>query len=102
MQVVLNIALAMSILALTLSAAPFTPSIFISGVAAMIAVVAIRRGFLRRGLITLYFAISAFIVSPIIFDIESVHEYLVAFAIIGLVGSIILFWNYKRSQKAHS
>ena len=102
MQVVLNIALVLSILALIPSAAAFTPSILVSGVAAMIAVVAIQRGFLRRGLITIYFAMSAFIVSPIIFDIDSVDKYLVAFAVFGLVGSIALFWHYKRSENVHS
>jgi hypothetical protein len=102
MQVVLNIALVLSILAFIPSAAAFTPSILVSGVAALFAVVAIQRGFLRRGLLTIYFAICAFLVSPMIFDIESVDKYLVAFPVVGLVGSIVLFWHYKRSRNALS
>ena len=102
MQVVLNIALVLSILAFVSSAAAFTPSILVSGVVALIAVVAIQQGFARRGLLTLYFAICAFLSSPMIFNIESVDKVLVACALFGMIGAIVLYWHYKRSRSAHS
>ena len=102
MQVVLNVALVLSILAFVPSAAAFTPSILVSGAAALIAVVAIQQGFARRGLLTLYFAMCAFLISPMIFDIESVDKVFVACALFGLIGAIVLFWHYKRSGNAGS
>lgn len=102
MQVVLNVALVLSILAFVSTAAAFTPSILVSGIAALIAVVAIQQGFARRGLLALYFAICAFLISPMLFDIESVDKLLVACPLFGLIGAIVLYWHYKRSGNAHS
>ena len=96
MHIVLNIALALSILAVVPSAAAFTPVILISGIAALIAVVAIWRGYLRRGLLTVYFAICAFIVSPMFFDFERVEWLLVALLLAGIIGGAGALWDYKR------
>ena len=63
MPVVLNIALALSIISFAPSAAAFTPMIFVSGVAALIAVAGIWQGHIRRGLPTVFFAVGAAAVS---------------------------------------
>ena len=102
MQVAINIALALSALAFIPSAAAFTPAVLVSGISALVAVVAIRRGFIRRGLLTIYFATCAFLVSPMIFSNQPVEKYLVALSVVGVVGSIVLYWHYKRNGNDHS
>lgn len=96
MHFAINVALVLSILAFIPSAAAFTPAIVVSALAAVIAVFAIRAGHIRRAVLTIYFAVCAFIVSPIIFEIGSVDRYLVAFSGLGIVCAGIMYWQYRR------
>lgn len=98
MTIVLNIALALSIISFVPSSAPLTSMVFISGLTALIAVVGIWQGYTRRGLLTIYFAIGAFVVSPIVFRVEPVEVWLVALPAIGAAGAIVMYWTYRRSQ----
>jgi hypothetical protein len=102
MQFIVNIALVLSVLAFLPSAAAFTPSIVVSGIAALVAVVAVRRGFPRRGLLAIYFSTCAFLMSPMAFDIELVDKYLVAMPVFGLVCAIVMYWDYRRGRNVHS
>ena len=98
MTIVMNIALALSIISFALGSAPFTSMAFISGLTALIAVVGIWQGYIRRGLLTVYFAIGAFVVSPIVFPVEPLEAWLVALTVIGAAGAIVMFWTYRGSQ----
>lgn len=95
MHIVMNIALLLSVLAVVPSAAAFTPAIAISMIAALFAVFGIWRGYVRRGLLTIYFAICALIVSPVFFDLERVGWILVALLSAGVLGMAGAFWDYK-------
>jgi hypothetical protein len=99
MTIVLNFALVLSIISFVLSSAPYTPMVFVSGLTALIAIVGIWQGHTRRGLLTVYFAIGAFIVSPAMLRIEPVEWWLVALPAIGAAGSIVMYWTYRKSQK---
>ena len=97
MTIVMNIALALSVISFVLSSAPVTSMVFMSGLIAAIAVVGIWQGHTRRGLLAIYFAIGAFIVSPIVFRVEPLMGWLVALPAIGAAGAIVMYWTYRRN-----
>jgi hypothetical protein len=96
--IVLNIALALSIISFAPSAAAFTPMIFMSGLAALIALAGIWQGHYRRGLLTIFFAVGAAIVSPIVFGVEPVDRWLIALPVIGATVAAVMYWKYRRHQ----
>lgn len=98
MNIVLNIALALSIISFVASSAPFTPMIFVSGLTALIAMTGIWQGHTRRGLLTAYFAIGAFIVSPAVFNAETAEGWLVSLLALGAAAATVMYWTYRRSQ----
>jgi len=98
MTIVLNIALTLSIISFATSAAVFTPMIFVSGLAAMVALVGIWQGHIRRGVLTIFFSVGAAIVSPIVFGIEPVDRWLVVLPAIGASGAAVMYWQYRRHQ----
>lgn len=97
MTIVLNIALVLSIISFVAGSAPFTPIVFVSGLTALIAMVGIWQGHTRRGLLTAYFSIGAFVVSPVVFRVEPVEGWLVAVSVTGAAGAIVMYWTYRRS-----
>jgi hypothetical protein len=98
MTIALNIALALSIISFAPSAAAFTPMIFVSGLATLIALVGIRQGHIRRGALTIFFAASAAVVSPIAFGVEPVDRWLIVLSLIGAMGAAVMYWGYSRQQ----
>ena len=98
MSIALNIALALSIISFVPSAAAFTPMIFVSGLATLIALVGIWQGHFRRGALTIFFAVSAAVVSPVVFGIEPVDRWLIALPAIGATGAIVMYWSYRRQR----
>jgi hypothetical protein len=61
-----NTALALAIVSFLLSSAVLTPMVFVAWFAAAIGAIGVWLGHVRRGLLTIYFAIGATIVSPIL------------------------------------
>tara|TARA_R110002073_G_scaffold60507_1_gene152123 strand:+ start:119 stop:355 length:237 start_codon:yes stop_codon:yes gene_type:complete len=58
----------------------------------------IWQGYILRGLLAVYFAIRAFIVSPVLIRLETVDGWLIAMPAFGTVGALIMYWNYRRRQ----
>jgi hypothetical protein len=83
-------------LAIVPSAGPFIPAILVSGLTALIAVFAISRGYLRRGILTIYFALSAAIVSPAIIDVDGLEFWIVALHVLGGISALGLYWDFNR------
>lgn len=102
MAIVLNITFILSIIAFVFSAAAFTAMIIVSGCAALIAVAGIRTGYVRRGVLIIYFVLCAVLVSPVIFDVEPVGQWVAALSALGILASAILYRGYLRRQKVRS
>jgi len=98
MTIALNIALALSVLSLLPSAAAFTPMVYVSGLTTLIAVFGIWQGHVRRGALTIFFAISAAIVSPIVFGIEPAGRWLIAQHLVGTLSAVVMYWDYRRQR----
>lgn len=98
MSTFVNVALVLAVVAIVPGAGPFTPAILVSGLTALIAVFAISRGHLRRGLLTLYFSISAALVSPLIIDVHGLEFWVVALYGLGGISALVLYWHFNRNQ----
>jgi len=98
MAIVMNVALAMSVISLAPSAAAFTPMVFASAIAALVAVVGIWQGHIRRGLLTVFFAVGAALVSPTMFGVEAVEWWLIALYAVGTTSAAVMYWRYKKNQ----
>ena len=92
-------ALVLAIVGFTLSSAAFTPMVFVSWVAAILGVAAVWLGYVRRGLITIYFALGATVVSPIFIKNGVVDSLLIAIPIVGALIGFAAYWNYRQSGK---
>jgi hypothetical protein len=93
-------ALLLAIVSFTLSSAAFTPMVFVSWVAAVLGVAAVGLGYFRRGLITIYFALGATVVSPIFMENGVVDSLLIAIPIVGALIGCVAYWNYRQSGKS--
>jgi len=89
-----NTALVLAILGFTLSSAAFSPMVFVSWAAAVLGVAAVWLGYVRRGLITIYFALGATVVSPIFIENGVVDSLLIAIPVIGALIGSVSYWNY--------
>lgn len=98
MNFVANIALTLAAIAVVPSAGAFTPAIFISAVAAVLGLVAIGFGHVRRGVLTIYLAVSAAVVSPAFLDAQREEVWLIVLITVGTLLGAILFLNYQRSK----
>ena len=99
MTIASNIALALSIISFAPSAAAFTPMIFVSGFATLIALVGIWQGHTRRGALTIFFTASAAVVSPIALGVEPVDRWLIVLPLIGATGAVVMYWGYRRQRR---
>ena len=86
MGTIANIALSVAALAIVPSAGPWTPAVFFSALAALVAVPVIVSGNIRRGILTVYLALSAVVVSPMFADLPQVDIWLVVLIAIGGIG----------------
>lgn len=100
MEVVANIALVLAVAALIPSAGPFTPAIFVSAFTALIGVAAIAAGNVRRGILTVYFALSAGIVSPVLFAVQRVEFWLLTLLAIGFLSGLVFYLNHNRRKSS--
>jgi len=96
MHLAANLALLLAVVAFGPSAGAFTPAIFLSALAALLAVFCMLHGYVRRGLIALYFACSAAIVSPLMFNVTPPDRWLVALPVFGALLAASLLWHFKR------
>jgi hypothetical protein len=95
-----NTALALAIVSFLLSSAAFTPMVFAAWFAAAIGAIGVWLGHVRRGLLTIYFAVGATIVSPIFMKIQSVDLLLIAIPIIGALIALVSWWTYRQSKES--
>jgi hypothetical protein len=98
MSAIVNVALFLAVVAIVPSAGPFTPAILISGLTALIALFAVSRGYFRRGILTIYFALSAAIVSPAFIDIAGLEFWIIALHVLGGISALVLYWDFNRRQ----
>ncbi len=92
---IVNTTLALAILSFLLSSAAFTPMVFVAWLAAVIGAMGVWLGHVRRGLLTIYFAVGATIVSPLFMKIRSVDLLLIA---IPITGALIAFFSWRSDQ----
>ena len=100
MGAIANIALVIAAAAIVPSAGPFTPAVFLSGLAALVAVLAIAYGHIRRGVLTIYLALSTAVVSPIFTNLQRVEIWLVVLTAIGGVAGVVLYVGYRHRNSA--
>ena len=93
-----NTALALAIVSFLLSSAVLTPMVFVAWFAAAIGAIGVWLGHVRRGSLTIYFAIGATIVSPIFMGIGAVDLLLIAIPMIGALIAFVSWWNYRQSK----
>ncbi len=91
MDFLANLALALAAAALIPSAGPFVPALFLSGLAGVAAVFTILSGRYRRGILTVYLAISACLVSPLLFRLQRVDLWLAALIALGCIVAAALY-----------
>jgi len=94
-----NAALALAIVSFLLSSAAFTPMVFAAWFAAVIGAKGVWLGHVRRGLLTIYFAAGATIVSPIYMKIQAVDLLLIAIPITGALMAFVSWWTYRQSKE---
>ena len=100
MGTVANIVLVIAVAAFVPSAGTFTPAIFLSAAAAIVAVLAIASGHIRRGFLTIYLAFSAAVVSPIVTDLQRADIWLLVLAGIGGIAGVVLYVSYRKDKLA--
>ena len=93
-----NLALVLAAIAVVPSAGAFTPAIFVSAAAAVLGLIAIGFGHVRRGALTIYLALSAAVVSPVLLDVQREEVWLIVLTTVGTLFGSILFLNYQRSK----
>jgi len=99
MDRITNIALAFAIISFALCSAAFTPMVFAAWLAAAIGAAGIWLGHVRRGWLTIYFAVGATVVSPIFLKTQSVDLLLIAIPIAGALIAIVSWRSYQQSKE---
>jgi len=94
-----NTALTLAIVSFLLSSAAFTPAVFVAWFSVAMGAIGVWQGHLRRGFLTIYFAVGATIVSPIFMEFGAVDLLLIAIPTIGALIASVFWWNYRQSQK---
>ena len=73
--------------------------VFVAWFAAAIGAIGVWLGHVRRGLLTIYFAIGATTVSPIFMEFGAVDLLLIVIPMIGALIAFVFWWNYRQSKK---
>lgn len=100
MGIAVNIAIVLAAMAIVPSAGPFMPAIFLSACAALVGAIAIAFGHVRRGILTIYLALSAAVVSPVLLEVQRVDIWLVILPAVGALFGSLLFLDYNRRKTA--
>ena len=100
MSIVANIALILAAIAVVPSAGAFTPAIFVSAIAAILGLITIGVGHKRRGVMTIYLALSAAVVSPALLDMQRQEIWLIVLTTVGTLLASLLYLDYRRSKAA--
>jgi uncharacterized membrane protein len=98
MNLIANFGLVLAAIAVVPSAGAFTPAIFVSAVAAILGLIAIGFGHKRRGVMTIYLALSAAILSPALFDMQRQEIWLIVLTTVGTLLASLLYLDYRRSE----
>lgn len=100
MSIAVNVALILAAAAIIPSAGSFTPAIFVSALAAVVGATAIALGQVRRGLLTIYLALSAAVVSPVLLDVPRTDVWLVTLPAMGVLLGLLLYLDYNRRKSS--
>ena len=95
MSGVANLALVLAAIAIVPSAGAFTSAIFASAIAAILGLIAIGFGHKRRGILTIYLALSAAVVSPVAINVQQTEIWLIVLTTIGGLLGLILLRDHK-------
>jgi len=96
---IVSLALIMALIAFALGSAPFTPALILAIIALPMAIGCAFFGVLRLSIITVYWAIAAFLAVPMAGSFPiGVDVSLVILGIVGLSLSAFLYTNYERAK----